>query len=378
MCQSDSPALLQIHFNTKMNLPTEVTIRHCENDNFLFVGCGDQLTYDEYYKSLANDSYHAELANGELHSPISKLQRDHLLSLLGGFFDQGRRVLDFGCGEGRLLLGLASQFPSSLFSGFDPSPGAQIGLRRAQKIGLKNVSVSGVGPGSGPYDLIIASHVLEHLIDFELLHSWNSLLHETGFLYIEVPGSLQYATYRRPEFLYYFDRLHVNHFTPQSLARLGARYELSYIGHVEYSFPYRDGMPFPALGMLFRKNRNPDAVISPSLLEVANLYISQEKQRAMSLNQQLRMLEGVLVWGAGDNFCRSIDNDGPLSNLLNMIVLDSRPQVVRIGCKSWKTESPAEGIRRFPWPVVVTVSAGRRSITQQVKEIDSARSIFLL
>lgn len=361
-----------------MNLPNEVTIRHCEQDNFLFVGCGDQLSYDEYYRSIANDSYHAELANGELHSPISKLQQNHLLKLLGGFFDHDRRVLDFGCGEARLLLGLATEFPSSVFWGFDPSPGVQTGLRTAQKLGLSNLAISDAGPGAGPYDLIVASHVLEHLIEFDSLRSWKSLLDEKGLLYVEVPSALQYPYYERLEFLYYFDRLHVNHFTPQSLARLAAGYEFSYVGHVEYLFPYRDGKPYPALGMLFRKGGNAAEITSPSLLQTATLYISQEKERAKSLNQALKMMEGVLVWGAGDNFYRSIENDGPLCDLPNMAILDSRPQIVTVGRKSWKTEIPAEGIRRSPWPVVVTVSVGRGSITQQVKEIDSSRRVFLL
>ena len=378
ICRSGSPAFLQIHFNAKMNLPTEVRIRYCEHDNFLFVDEGDQFSYDEYYKSLANDSYHAELANGELHSPISKLQQDHLLRLLDGFFDQRRRVLDFGCGEARLLLGLANEFSSSVFSGFDPSPGAKTGARTAQKLGLSNLNISDAGPGNGPYDLIVASHIVEHLIDFDSLHSWNSLLDKEGFLYVEVPSALQYAVYGRLEFLYYFDRLHVNHFTPQSLARLAARYGFSYVRHLEYSFPYRDGKPYPALGMLFRKGGNATDIPSLSAFQAATIYVLQEKERATLLNRQLKMQEGVLVWGAGDNFCRSIENDGPLWNLPNIVVLDSRPQIVRVGNRTWTTEIPVEGIRRRPWPVVITVSIGRGSIAQRVREIDPSRQVFLL
>jgi 2-polyprenyl-3-methyl-5-hydroxy-6-metoxy-1,4-benzoquinol methylase len=378
ICGSESAEVLQLHFNVKMNLPTEVTLRHCASDNFLFVASGDQNSYDEYYKSLANDSYHSELAGGDLHSPISRLQRDQLAGLLDGFFFQSKKVLDFGCGEGWLLIELASEFPSSIFRGFDPSPGAPIGSLKAQTLGLKNLTISDQKPSDAPYDLIIASHVVEHLLNFDLLHSWNSLLAENGLLYIEVPNSLQYATHERREFLYYFDRIHVNHFTPQSLVRLLAAHGFGYVAHFEYKFPYRDGGEYPALGMLFRKGQEAVGISSPSIHQTAMLYISQERVRAKALTEQLKTFEGVLVWGAGDNFHRSSENGGPLSDLTNIVVLDQRPQVIMIGDRRWITEIPAEGIRRYSWPVLITVSVGRNAICQQMKEMDPSRQVFFL
>jgi len=378
ICGSESPEILRLHFNVKMSLPTQVTIRHCAADNFLFVAGGNQGSYDEFYKSLANDSYHAELASGDMHSPIARLQRDRLANLLNQFFSQPRKVLDFGCGEGWLLIELASEFPHSAFQGFDPSPGARIGSQRVQTLGLKNLTISDQTPSDAPYDLIIASHVVEHLVDFDLLHSWNSLLAENGLLYIEVPNSLQYAAQQRLEFLYYFDRIHVNHFTPQSLVRLLAAHGFGYVGQFDYEFPYRDGMEYPALGMLFKKSGDAVDVSSPSILQVAKTYIAQEQEKARALNEKLKRFEGVLVWGAGDNFYRSSENGGPLSNLPNLIVLDKRPQGIRIGDRKWQTEIPAEGIPRYPWPVVITVSEGRKAISTQVKEIDPSRQVFFL
>ncbi len=378
ICGSESSQILHLHFNVKMNLPVEARVRYCASDNFLFVASGDQDSYDEYYKSLANDSYHAELAVGDLHSPIVELQRDRLANLLDGFFCESKNVLDFGCGEGWLLVELAREFPSSTFRGFDPSPGARIGSHKAQTLGLKNLTISDQKPSDARYDLVIASHVVEHLVDFDLLHSLNFLLAENGFVYIEVPNSLQYATHERLEFLYYFDRIHVNHFTPQSLVRLLAAHGFGYVGHFEYRFPYRDGGEYPALGMLFRKRQEAVDLSSPSIRQTAELYIAQEKERAKALTGQLKTFEGVLVWGAGDNFYRSSENGGPLSNLRNMVVLDKRPQAITIGDRKWIMEIPAEGIRRYRWPVVITVSEGRKAIRQQVKDIDPSRQVFFL
>jgi 2-polyprenyl-3-methyl-5-hydroxy-6-metoxy-1,4-benzoquinol methylase len=378
ICGSESAEVLQLHFNAKMSLPTEISIKHCASDNFLFVANGDQESYDAYYKSLANDSYHTELAGSDFHSPIAKLQRGELARLLGEFCCLPKKVLDFGCGEGWLLLELASEFPSLIFRGFDPSPGAPIGSLRAQKLGLRNLTISDRNPSDASYDLIIASHVVEHLLNFDLLHTWHSLLAENGLLYIEVPNSLQYATHGRREFLYYFDRVHVNHFTPQSLVRLLAAYGFGYVEHIEYQFPYRDGGEYPALGMLFRKDQEAVNMSSQSIHQTAMLYTLQERARAKAFADQLKTFEGVLVWGAGDNFYRSSENEGPLSNLPSIVVLDQRPQVIVIGDRRWITETPAEGIRRYHWPVLITVSAARDAICQRVKEIDPSRRVLFL
>ncbi len=380
ICGSETYSVLQLWLNTKMNLPTEPEIRCCATDNFLFVASGCQQDYDEYYKSLANDSYHTELSGENLRSPISKLQRDYLVEASSGFFERNRKILDFGCGEASLLVELAIDFPSTAFFGFDPGPAALVGSDKARLLGLKNLSIADMKQSidRGPYDLIVVSHVVEHLLDFDLLHLLNSLLVENGLLYVEVPNSLQYSTHNRQEFLYYFDRLHVNHFTPQSLARLVASFGFGYVRHFEYAFPYRDGDKYPALGMLFKKGESATTISSPSILESTKLYIANEKERARKVVAQFDFYDGVLVWGAGDNFHRSAENGGPLSSLRNMVVLDRRPQEISVGGRKFSTLDPQEGIRRYPWPVVVTISEARKSISKQVIQIDPRRQVFFV
>jgi 2-polyprenyl-3-methyl-5-hydroxy-6-metoxy-1,4-benzoquinol methylase len=380
LCGSQTDSVLQLSFNVKLNLPTKPEIRHCAADNFLFVANGSQPDYDEYYKSLANDTVHGEVAGGNLRSPISMLQMSHLIPALGDFFSKPRKVLDFGCGEACLLVELAGEFPSSSFIGFDPGPAAQIGSGKATKLHLQNLQIADLKTSidHGPFDFVIASHVVEHLLDFGLLGLLNDLLTEGGLLYIEVPNSLQYEARRRQEFLYYFDRLHVNHFTPRSLARLAAAHGFGSLSHFEYAFPYRDGGEYPALGMLFQKGRSVVEITSPSILDAAERYIGQEKLRAQTVSAEFNDYENVLVWGAGDNFFRSTENGGPLSDLRNMIVLDRRPQEITVGDRKYLTENPQVSIRRHPWPVVITVSEGRKSISEQVSQIDPTRRVFFV
>ena len=380
ICRAATLPVLNLRFNRKMALPTEASIRCCGNDNFLFFAAGTQPAYDQYYAAFVSDSCHGEVSGSKVRSPISELQKDNLVTALGGFFGTRRNVLDFGCGGAGLLVEIASEFPSSSFAGFDPGPAAEEGRSKAVALGLNNLVITDLGGCTvgAPYDLVIASHVVEHVIDFDLLQLLSSLLAESGFLYVEVPNSLKYDSHGRREFMYYFDRLHVNHFTPEALAMLAARYGLDYVSHLEYAFPYRDGGHYPALGMLFRKRSGGTVISSPSLLEATTRYLSQEKERAKRIAGQFAAFDGALVWGAGDNFFRSTENGGPLSGLRNMIVLDRRQQEITVAGRTLTTQDPCEAIRRHPWPVVVTVSEGRNALKEQIFQIDKNRPVFFV
>jgi len=380
ICGSTTDSLLDLSFGKKMMLPTEPGIRYCASDNFLFLTDCDQSAYDEYYASVANDTVHAELSGSGQASPISKLQRKKLVEALGAFFDQPRNVLDFGCGEGQLLMELGAAFPGSRFRGFDPGPAAKVGSRRAAERGLENLKIAGFAETAenGPFDLVILSHVLEHLVDFDLLQFLHDQLTAGGLMYIEVPNSLRYEEHGREEFLYYFDRLHVNHFTPQSIARLASPFGLEYLEHFEYAFPYRRSGDYPALGVLLRAGDASPAISSSSILESAARYIKQEAARAEAIRDRLSSFEGVLVWGTGDNFHRSVGNGGPLSGLRNMVLLDRREQDVLIEGKTYRTMDPLGGVRELPWPVAVTVSEGAGLIRDQVHAVAPNRQVFFV
>lgn len=363
-----------------MRLPTHIHIRHCSHDNFAFVDTGLQPDYDEYYASLANDSVHQELGEGGSRSPISLLQCEFLVTALDNFFSRPRKVLDFGCGEASLLVELAIRFPASTFIGFEPGPAALTARKKTIELGINNLSIMSCDQceEQAPFDLIVLSHVLEHVLSLDILSSLRNLLDKDGMLYVEVPDALQYESHQRQEFLYYFDRLHVNHFTPQALARLAGIHDLSYVKHFSYAFPYRDQRRYPALGMIFGCRGKGAAPVSPSILEVALRYIRDEKVRARRTAEPLNAFAHTLVWGTGDNFYRSMSNDGPLSRLQAATFVDRSRRDVVIEGKSYPTMDPLQSIRMHPWPVIITISEERKAFAAMIHNIDATRQVFFI
>lgn len=85
--------------------------------------------------------FHAVMAEDSGQSVLASLE-SHVLPLVPGLADRlrsGIRVLDLGCGAGRIMNRLASMFPNSQFSGFDLSSEAvALANREADTAGLGN------------------------------------------------------------------------------------------------------------------------------------------------------------------------------------------------------------------------------------------------
>jgi 2-polyprenyl-3-methyl-5-hydroxy-6-metoxy-1,4-benzoquinol methylase len=87
--------------------------------------------------------FHEVMAEDSGQSVVSSLD-EHILPLVPGLKERlegGIRVLDAGCGSGRVLLQLAASFPASTFHGLDLSPETIASARAdAERRGLGNVT----------------------------------------------------------------------------------------------------------------------------------------------------------------------------------------------------------------------------------------------
>lgn len=93
--------------------------------------------------------------------PVGKMQE----TVLNAIPSDAGRILDFGCGTGRLLPGLLSAFPGAMISGFDPDETALKiagGKIPENTLCLLTNSFEKILENE-PFDCIIASLVLHHI-----------------------------------------------------------------------------------------------------------------------------------------------------------------------------------------------------------------------
>lgn len=233
------------------------------------------------------------------------------------------RVLDVGCGQAGLLRTLHERYPGHSYWGVDPN--VSVTQRADQSICFSTDWKT----LDGSFDLIILSHVIEHLVDFEDIAKLSRRLTEGGKVYIEVPDASRYGTHLRREFLYYLDRLHINHFTESALRRLMTRCGLHTFATGRSEFEYKDSKPFPAIYAMASGTTVPTTPEDglPSgvpLHRVLQDYLADELARAHVVRQKFEQLGPIVAYGFGDNFFKSIASGGPLDGILIAAIIDMR------------------------------------------------------
>lgn len=133
-----------------------------------------------------------------------------------------RTAFDAGCGRGWMLEALSKRFPSTTFTGVEPSEQESENARRR---GLKVVTgkIGSELQLEGRHDLVYSTNVVEHTTDpFQFLATLGSLVADNGFVVILCPDSSE------PNSEFMFSDQNYS-FTPLQLASVAYRAGLTAI-----------------------------------------------------------------------------------------------------------------------------------------------------
>lgn len=171
----------------------------------------------------------------------------------------GRRILDFGCGEGTLGRLLREQYPGLALVGCDIAEQAlDLAAQHYDQVARINIEQERLRDriGDRPFDTIVALEVLEHLFAPQAaLEQLRDLLTPDGQLIVSFPNiawwryRLSLLAGRFPEEHHIFDAVeHVQHFTLPAFRRLLERSGLC-ITAIDGEFLYPTGVRQMPVGM---------------------------------------------------------------------------------------------------------------------------------
>ena len=276
-------------YKYRLTSGTEQIIYACDECSMIYAQVTKLVDY-------TNSIYEIPGALGSGVSAADKSRLQATARKLNTHFFNDKRVLDVGCAQGGMLDALHAQGFTNI-TGLDPSQVCVDACRRKGHRAIVGSLADLHSSYNSKYDLIIMSHVLEHIYDIQnALRIAKKLLTPDGSIYIEVPDASQYHSVASYLPFLDFNDEHINHFTPDTLTKVLCKCGLKPRSYVDKKMiPLNNGSTVPAMWVLAGRNTDVRAVML--YIDTSELAIAKSCDK---IANALQDKPEVAIWGAGE------------------------------------------------------------------------------
>jgi len=287
-------------------LPAAYDLVACPRCGFCYADTpASQEIYDEYYEAFSKYEDKTTSTGGGASDWDSFRLQQTSAALAAAMPDRQARIVDVGCANGGLLAAL-KKLGYSYLVGIDPSPVCVANTQALHGIAARVGSIRRMPEAVGQFDLVLLSHVLEHVADLRAaVRVLGGLVKEGGLLYIEVPDASRYCEFMVAPFQD-FNTEHINHFGSFSLANLFRQDGFTVESAGQKEIESSPGCPYPAVYSFFRRSSAPDNQVyevDQSFREQMIRYIDKSRNKIARIDERLEDFvsngQQVIVWGTG-------------------------------------------------------------------------------
>jgi SAM-dependent methyltransferase len=286
-------------------LPPDFDVCLCERCRFCFDDMdATQDCFDAYYKT--SGKYAQANTGGSGGSNKVDIERwENVIGIIASLLPKDKRIVDIGCGKGGLLKALKN-FGYRDLVGIEPSAACRDGLK---EYGIASYSsITDCLGEETSFDCVVCTQVLEHIYFLNhFIDGMTQLLSPNGLIYVDVPDASVYAKHFHAPF-YYFDREHINHFTPTSLNNLFGQL-LSFVSVCSESSEITiiAGVKYPILSAVFQASPGKVVIncIDPAVDGlIAYKALSERTDNYPEIDSLKSSTAPILLWGLGSHLRR--------------------------------------------------------------------------
>jgi len=286
-------------------LPDHFDVVACPDCGFVYADTsGTPKDYDDYYSRYSKYA-DQETSTGGGGNPKDQerleITADAIAAHLSG---REAKIVDIGCANGGLLGALKARGFSTLL-GVDPSPACVENTKRLFDVPASQGWLLDLPPESAPADLVVVSHVFEHVLDLRAaIAKVEGILSENGIVYVEVPDASRYAECIAAPFQD-FNVEHINHFDASSLKNLLGACGFEALDVGTKTLEAAEGVDYPALFGFFRRARqftaNAGWIRDEQFRLAMDDYIQKSADMLKCMDRRISEVasEPVFVWGTG-------------------------------------------------------------------------------
>lgn len=379
LCGNDSVEVLffqNLVLPENLPLGTKQVIVCCDQCGFVYADIdSSQDRYDLFYAQFSKYADPHTYMGGGVAADIKRLQQTAIY-LAHVLPDKSNRIIDIGCANG-VLLGALQQLGYTQLYGVDPSDACIQNVIKQYGIDAYVGSLTRFPPNLDQFDLVILSHVLEHVKDVQpALHQIRALLADLGYLYIEVPDASRYVDFMFSPFQE-FNLEHINHFSSLSLTHLLSICGFRIIESGQKLIESAPGISNPAIFVIAVKESdfllNTTRLKDESLPQHIHSYIEASKQMLAKIDSNLQRIliayPRIIVWGTGQLVMKLL-SETVLANADITAFVDSNPALQGQSLNGIPILSPSQIVDQLS-PILVSSTLYyediRRFIVEEMK-----------
>ena len=353
------------------NLPSSYDVLSCANCGFCYADTpATQEAYDRFYKKYSKYE-DPKIATGNALDKWDRERLETIADTIAVQLDKEARILDVGCAGGGLLSLLKDRgYKDMHLFGLDLSASCVKQVNQRGFAGHKG-GASSMWYAEEMFDIVILSHVLEHICDVGgAIDNLLTVLKPGGLLYLETPDSAHYHEHFKIPFNY-FDGEHINHFDLASLANLSSTHKMKYILGAEKKISLGEEEGYPACYALFKKTDKKELLMACNSSRdsiVRHIKMSWQHNKFDKLAELAKSQEEIIVWGAGYFTQRILNGQLGQCNIVAFVDNDKNKHGLKLnGVKIYNPRacSLEELYRRLP--VVICVGHYREAIAKEAR-----------
>lgn len=360
------------------DLPVDTTIVACDDCGMVYAASDAKA--EDYRRHYARHSKYdtAAQVSGSGETPADARRLDDLVGFLvknvPSLAAHGTAILDIGAGRGGLLAAFLGHGHDRIV-GIDPSPGCVEAMRAhgiAAEVGELEQSAWPIDPRH--FDLVVLSHVLEHV--FDVADAFERVVQRVaagGSIYLEVPDAARYTVERFPPF-YFFDPEHINHFDAPMLGRLASRHGWEVTAPWSRVLDVGAGQRYPAVGVVLQRSNGAASITHTSAVSAIRRYVEASTVAAASsvdaakLEALIAGQTPVVVWGAGSHAQRLLAQTG-LARCAIACLIDSDPGKQGRSLDGHHVVAPDDGLAHadaLGASIVVAIAVGSEPVVDLI------------
>jgi hypothetical protein len=330
-------------------LPNVYNVVTCSKCSFIFADVNATSdTYNKYYTEWSNYENSILSTGSGLNLTDEKRLECTVEFLTKLVLNKNSAILDLGASQG----GTLNIFKEKGYTNLSAIESSKYCCSIMNKVGIKTVI-----PEKQKFDLIILSHVMEHIYDLnEIFNLFNNLLSETGIIYVEVPDSDRYTEfYKKP--YHYFDLEHINHFNKFTLNNLFGKNGYENVSSDKKIVEIVDGELYPAIFHVFRKYK-------PNIQYYINK--SFDNEIGYIFEKYISEQTPVAIYGVGAFLSRLL----AMTNLKQcniQFIIDENPNKQGTTILGHVIACP-DVLNNFSGVIFVTVSLGEENVITKLKK----------